>query len=225
MGEDIKPLNLDGVGNKLFELAEKSPPGRARNDLTKQALDMFVALWAQMEMHLNGQGGPLEGIPEDDYWKTQWRQAKCYAALGQYDSALLVYDALVKDPKRKNQGFLYEEKAAVHVRYGDELWTRDRKKASEQFDAARKIYGQLIVRIDPLAEPPPPKEAFRVYWQANLAYIQIYVKMNDAESAMRRILQVKNLYPKMDGNEFGFQSGVEAIEKELQAKLPATKKP
>ncbi len=151
--------------------------------------------------------------------------AKCNAAAGKYEDAIRAYEALLKDDRLKNMGFLFEEKAEVHVRYGDALWDKERKKATEQYEAARRIYGQLITKVDLVAVPPPPKEALRACWNANLAYVQLYIKLNEAERAMEYIKKQKHLYPKLDANEFGYQSAIDAIEKELEAKLPKARKP
>jgi tetratricopeptide (TPR) repeat protein len=210
----------------MLELAEKSDDASEKRGYFEKALYLFQLLGNQIDKYRKGQSTtPPYGINLDDFWKTPWRLAKCNAALDKFDDALRAYEALLQEERLKNFGFLYEEKASVHVQYGDALWDKERKKAIEQYENARKIYGQLIMKVDPIAEPPPPKEALRAYWISNLAYIRLYVKLNEIQRAMDRIKQMKHLYPDLDQNEFGFKEAVDKLEKEIGTRLPKKKKP
>jgi tetratricopeptide (TPR) repeat protein len=225
-GPAVRPAELEGAGALLVDLADGTSSPDERRQFYEMALDVYRLLWKQIDDYQTGKSkDPPQGIHPDDCWKTAWRMAKCNAAIGKHEDAIRAYDGILRDERLKGMGFLFEEKAAVHDRYGDALWDRERQKATEQYHCAQRIYSALSQRVDPLATPPPPKEALRAYWNSHLASIRLLVKLNDLENARRSIRNQKQWNPKLDQNEFGYQSAVEAIDTWLDQKLPPSRNP
>jgi hypothetical protein len=224
-GPPVRAADLDTIGNLLMDMAGKTPPGSDRNSLYEKALRVYQILRNQIDLYRRGETRvPPAGIPPDDFWKTTWRMSRCHAAVGRYEEALAAFDLLLRDERLRGSAFLLEEKAGLHVRYGDDLWNRERKRAAGQYESAREIYAQFIRKEDPAAQPPASRENRRLYWNACEQYLRLCLKLNEAEQAEDFVAKQRRQAPALDGDAFGYRTALDAIEKEIAGRRPPAAK-
>jgi TolA-binding protein len=185
-----KALNLDTIGNMLFEVAEKENS----RDYYEYAIAMYEQVMAkyarvdQAEMTKAEKISDMSvaeyiahhGLKEIDRSKLDLKRAKCYAKLHKWDLAVVIYrDEII--PKNQDNAVAVEEYGEMLINWGDQLKTIGKQKeAIERWSEARKNFGTLILKVKSETHPVP-------HWNAQQQYILLMGKLGEEKKAISYI--------------------------------------
>jgi hypothetical protein len=198
LGREMSLVNLNGVGNLLFHLAE-----------TNQGANYYgraAAVYTVLEARL--QDAPTVPIEVGERWSVTWRLARSRALSGDERAAILLYDTLIEE--HPNKAFLLLEKSEAAENLARQLKSTNPEEAQKWFLETLNAYGEI-------AQNAP--RASETHWKANLNYYSLMYELGYYETALDSMELLKQGFPNYDDMRFGLTFKFMVLEKRLKTAL------
>jgi hypothetical protein len=198
LGREMSLVNLNGVGNLLFHLAETSQG----EDYYRRAAAVYTELAARIK------NAPTIPVEVGERWSVTWRLARSRALSGEERAAILLYDELITEHPTK--AFLLLEKSEAAERLARQFKSTNPEEAQKWFLETLNAYGEI-------AQNAP--RASETHWKANLNYYSLMYELGYYETALDSMELLKQGFPSYDDMRFGLTFKFMVLEKRLKTAL------
>lgn len=141
-----------------------------------------------------------------------WMLAKYYAELDMHYKSIALYEILSNDSIFSKYVSIWMEMAKQYVLLADIMTNSNYKDAVKHYNKAKNIYARIITAIDITSESPPNARSMDMYWTATLEFLNIYLKLNEPDLAIKYIERLRFLYMKANIYESTIHHNIDYIE-------------